>query len=121
MKFPQRAIELDDLSDMRSRQPYLVQILLPLCNNEGRAFPASVFAAVKFTLLNHFQCLTTCSRTATEGLWRMEEKLKRDDIVVYEVMVNSFDAKWWRNYRGGLEKMFYQESVVIRAEGIIPP
>ena len=39
----------------------------------------------------------------------------RDDIVVYEVMVNALDREWWSGYRAALEKRFVQRELVVRA------
>jgi DNA-directed RNA polymerase beta subunit len=96
----------------------LIQILLPLCNNQGRMFKASKYKKVKATLASRFQGLTAYSRVAAEGLWRVGKSVKRDDIVVYEVMTKSFNQKWWKKYRRALEAIFEQESIVIRVQKI---
>jgi hypothetical protein len=43
---------------------------------------------------------------------------ERDDIVIYEVMVDSIDSEWWAAYRRELESRFVQEELVIRAHEI---
>ena len=96
----------------------MIQILLPLCDNQGQMFRPSKYKLVKATLANRFQGLTAYSRVAAEGLWRVGKSVKRDDIVVYEVMTKSFNKKWWKNYRKSLETMFEQESIVIRVQKI---
>lgn len=96
----------------------LVQILLPVCDNQGRAFPATMYKDVKLALSRRFQGLTAYSRAAAEGLWRTGKSVKRDDIVVYEVMTNGLNRKWWKNYRRELEKQFKQESIIIRVQKI---
>ena len=96
----------------------LVQILLPLGDNQGHAFPAALHKEVKQFLSRRFRGLTAYSRAAAEGLWQAGKAVKRDDIVVYEVMTDAFDKKWWKNYRRDLEKKFKQESIVIRVQKI---
>jgi hypothetical protein len=50
------------------------------------------------------------------GLWKKEaDSTHRDDIVVYEVMVEPMDRTWWAGYRAELEKRFDQEELVVRA------
>ena len=42
----------------------------------------------------------------------------KDEIVIYEVMAEDLDEKWWREYRRGLEKRFRQEQVIVRAQEV---
>jgi hypothetical protein len=95
---------------------HLVQILLPLEDNHGKALPKKLYEDIKTELTRRFKGLTAYSRAPAEGLWKPRHGTKRDEIVVYEVMVSSFDPKWWRRYRAQLEKSFRQESIIIRAQ-----
>jgi hypothetical protein len=94
----------------------LVQILLPLTDNHGKRFPKELYHNVKDELTGRFKGLTVYSRAPAEGMWKPRKGTRRDDIVVYEVMVAKLQRKWWKRYRAHLEKMFRQESVVIRAQ-----
>src|SRR5205823_2930353 len=68
---------------------YLVQLLLPLYDNAGRAFPASQYTTVRDELTARFGGLTAYTRAPAQGLWQNEGGApKRDDIVVYEVMTD---------------------------------
>ena len=53
-------------------------------------------------------------------LWKEagEEPPKRDEIVVYEVMIEELDVEWWRNFRMSLEERFRQENIVVRSQEI---
>jgi hypothetical protein len=95
---------------------HLVQILLPLADNQGRALPRKHFAAIQRELTKRFSGLTAYSRAPAEGLWRPRKETKREEIIVYEVMDSAFDVRWWRRYRRRLEELFRQESVIIRAQ-----
>ena len=94
---------------------YLVQLLLPLYDNAGQAFPAAAYAALRSALTERFGGLTAYSRAPAEGVWDDEGRRRRDDIVVYEVMVEQLDRGWWAGLRRQLERQFAQEELVIRA------
>jgi len=42
----------------------------------------------------------------------------RDQVVVYEVMVDRLDVAWWRQLRTRLEVAFAQQELVMRAQSI---
>ena len=42
--------------------------------------------------------------------------MKQDDILVFEVMVQELDRRWWRDYRQQLEQLFRQDEIVLRAQ-----
>jgi hypothetical protein len=62
-----------------------------------------------------FGRLTAYSR-APEGFWDSGNTVKRDDILVVEVMVDSLDRTWWKDYRRELENLFHQDQIVFRAQ-----
>jgi hypothetical protein len=97
---------------------HLVQILLPLYDNDGAAQPAAHFAAVRRELTERFGGFTAFTRAPAEGAWKEGGEVARDDIVVVEVMAEALDETWWRDYRRGLEARFRQEAIVIRAQAI---
>ena len=95
---------------------HLVQLLLPLYDNDGRAFPPAHYAAVRATLTNRFKGLTAYTRAPAQGLWsEADGPPRRDDIVVYEVMAETLDRAWWDELRRSLERRFAQEELVIRS------
>jgi hypothetical protein len=94
---------------------HLVEILLPLYDNEGRAFPSSDFDRVRDELLEKFGGVTAFRRAPAEGLWDEGGERSRDRIVIYEVMTDALDRDWWKDYRRGLERRFRQDRVVARA------
>ena len=95
---------------------YLVQILLPLYDNEGAPFPAAHFRGVRDALTARFGGMTAYTRAPAEGLWREEGAgTTHDDIVIYEVMTDALDEEWWRTWRAELEARFRQDRIVIRA------
>lgn len=96
----------------------LIQILLPLYDNAGKAFDEELFGKVRHELTEHFGGLTAFTRAPAHGLWKDEGQTKRDDIVVFEVMAERLDADWWGAYRRTLEREFRQDTIVIRAQPV---
>jgi hypothetical protein len=96
--------------------PYLVQILIPVYDNSGQRFPKEHYDKVRTKLTQAFGGLTAFTRAPAEGLWDNGGAVKRDDIMVVEVMTDTLDRSWWREYRIELEKFFEQDEMVIRAQ-----
>jgi hypothetical protein len=96
--------------------PHLVQILLPIYDNHGSKFASDVYGQVRSELTERFGGLTAYTRAPAEGLWGNGEEVKRDDIVVLEVMVPVLDREWWNDYRQQLEQLFRQDQIVVRAQ-----
>jgi hypothetical protein len=67
-----------------------------------------------------FGGLTAYTRAPAEGLWDSGSTVKRDDIVVVEVMVDSLDRRWWKDYRRELEQLCCQDEIVLRAQAYEP-
>jgi hypothetical protein len=99
---------------------YLVQLLLPICDNAGRPTPPQLFRSVRAELLERFGGLTAFTRAPAKGLWAEDgaDDPDQDEIVVYEVMVDSLDERWWAEYREALTAAFSQKELVVRAHPI---
>lgn len=98
---------------------HLIQLLLPLYDNDGQALPKSLFAEVRVELTQQFGGLTAHTRAPVKGLWREDDdSAVRDDLIIYEVLAPELDRTWWRDYRTSLETRFRQEQVLIRAQSI---
>jgi len=100
--------------------PFLVQILLPVYDNNGERFPSDLYNEVRAKLTDMFGGLTAYTRAPAEGVWESGTTLKRDDIVVVEVMVHSLDRTWWGAYRRVLKRLFRQDQIVLRAQTYEP-
>jgi hypothetical protein len=97
---------------------HLVQLLLPLYAEQGDRLSPELFAAVRQELVDRFGGLTAYSRAPAKGLWTDGGEVERDDIVVYEVMVEDLDRSWWAGYRAELTTRMRQKELVIRAQQI---
>ena len=95
---------------------HLVQLLLPLMDQDGKPFPRSQYRKIREVLTERFGGLTAYTRAPAVGLWDEGDQVSIDDIVVYEVMVSDLDRNWWREYRAGLEEAFDQDELVVRAQ-----
>jgi hypothetical protein len=94
-------------------------LLLPVSDEKGTHFPAALYGEVSKELTERFGGLTAYARAPAAGLWEERPgKTTRDDIVVYEVMVDDLDTAWWAQYRKTLEGRFAQDELVIRAQEI---
>jgi hypothetical protein len=98
---------------------YLIQLLLPVCDNSNVAFPRQAFDQIRQELTERFGGVTTFVRSPGEGFWcQGEGRVNRDDIVIFEVMADQLERPWWRQYRIELEQRFSQAELVIRASPI---
>jgi hypothetical protein len=102
----------------KPRLSHLVQILLPLKDNQGRKYPSSFFSEIQEALTERFGGVTAYGRVPAQGIWARGARRLRDDIVVIEVMTPVLDAAWWQGFRRRLERTMRQEQVVIRAQSM---
>lgn len=96
----------------------LVQIFLPLYDKNGRRFPAALYALERERLVERFGGLTAHMRSPAHGLWKDGTRTKRDDIIIFEVMVRRVDRKWWSAHRHNLQKRFKQKDLLVRAQDV---
>ncbi|MBT9568629.1 MAG: hypothetical protein IV085_10065 [Thiobacillus sp.] len=96
---------------------HLIQLLIPIYDNEGRPFPRTRFDGVRAHLIDRFGGLTAFVQSPALGLWKDAENgtTARDDMILVEVMVETFEREWWSAYRTDLERIFRQDELVIRA------
>jgi len=95
---------------------HLVQLFLPLRDDNGRAFDKALFGEVRAALAERFGGSTAFVRSPAAGLWEDPAgTLERDDVVLVEVQVDALDPAWWRDYRRTLEQRFQQEAILVRA------
>ena len=103
---------------VRGLHMHLVQLLLPVADNDGRLFPASLYEDVTSELTDRFGGVTAYTRSPAEGRWQSGTSEHHDDVLVVEVMVEKLDPTWWSKFRQKLAATFRQESLVIRAQAI---
>lgn len=93
----------------------LIQLLLP---TDG-ATPADGLAPLAETrqeLAERFNGLTAYVRSPAKGLWTAPDgRTEQDDVVMIEVVTETFDREWWRGYVAVLAARFNQQSIHVRA------
>ena len=95
---------------------HLVQLLLPIYDNNKRAFPRAYFDQVRQELTHQFGGVTAFVRSPAVGFWKDdEEEITRDDVIMFEVVADNLDQAWWKKYRQELESTFRQETILVRA------
>ncbi|HUQ09083.1 MAG TPA: hypothetical protein VM146_02120 [Steroidobacteraceae bacterium] len=95
---------------------YLVEFLLPLYDNEGRPFAKDEFDRVRRELTDRFGGVTAFMRSPAMGQWADDSGVVRhDDLAGFEVMADTLDRDWWRDYRDQLCARFRQQEIVMRA------
>jgi hypothetical protein len=98
---------------------HLIQILLPVYDNDGRAFDRALFDAVRTELTERFGGVTAFVRSPAVGAWQDDSgAVQRDDVLLFEVVANEIDRAWWAGYRDGLQRRFRQDEVLVRATAV---
>jgi hypothetical protein len=94
---------------------YVIEILLPLRDNQGKRFPGKLYDAERKKLVEEFGGLTAYSKVPAKGLWKDKGRTQRDDLVIFEVIAKRLDRRWWKAYRHQLERSFRQKEMMVRA------
>ena len=95
---------------------HLIQLFLPLQDNDGKRFDSGSFETVRKELVDRFGGVTVYTRSPGEGIWKdASGSVSRDSVLIFEVMSPRREMQWWRDYRRVLEARFRQEHVLARA------
>jgi hypothetical protein len=86
---------------------YLIQVLLPLRDNQDRLFPKSLFKSIDSELVATFGGVTAFSRSPGKGKWSNSDR--------EQLMAGSLDREWWKAFRNRLEVEMSQSEIVVRA------
>lgn len=95
---------------------YVIQILRPIYDNEGVQFSAADVTAVRAELTETFGGVTEHGRAPARGHWKeADDATVRDDVVTYEVVADSLDRAWWREYSERLRLLCRLDKLVVAA------
>ena len=98
------------------RRMYLLQLFLPVYDPAGRPFPKAMFDAVRAELAGRHGGVTAYLRSPAVGLWEDDDgECVRDDVLLFEVMVDAIDRPWWFEFRRELERRFAQDEILLRS------
>ena len=93
----------------------LIQVLLPT-NGATSADGLAPLAQTRAELAERFRGLTAYLRSPAKGLWTAHDgHTEQDDVVMVEVVTDTFDRAWWRTYVATLAARFGQERIHLRA------
>jgi hypothetical protein len=96
----------------------LIQVLLPT-NGATPADGLAPLAQTRAELAKRFHGLTAYLRSPAKGLWTAPDgHTEQDDVVMVEVVTDSFDRGWWRTYAATLAERFRQDSIHVRAVSV---
>jgi hypothetical protein len=93
----------------------LIQLLLPATggSDDGGRAP---LAETRRELADRFTGVTAYLRSPAKGLWTAPDgHTEQDDVVMVEVVTDSFDRAWWRTYAATLARRFQQQAIHVRA------
>ncbi|HYD16108.1 MAG TPA: hypothetical protein VEA77_06885 [Hyphomicrobium sp.] len=97
---------------------HLIQILLPVHDDDGEAFSAHHYERLVHELTERFGGVTSYMRAPAEGRWSQGGETEHDEIVVVEVMITELDRAWWAALRDRLAEDFKQDEIVIRSQSM---
>ena len=94
---------------------YLIQILLPLTDENRAPFPAGHYTALAETLTKKFGGVTAYMPSKATGLWKEDQNTTvKDQIAVLEVMAEQLDVSEWKKIKDDLARTFRQEEILMR-------
>jgi hypothetical protein len=93
----------------------LLQLFIPLTDNQGHQFDQSIFLDLRQQLTDRFGGVTIYSRGPVTGLWKeAENQIIADQMIIYEVLTEQIDLPYWKQFKLHLEDLLQQEQILIR-------
>jgi hypothetical protein len=93
----------------------LSQLLLPT-TGAAAAREMAPLAETRRELAERFTGVTAYVRSPAKGQWTAPDgHTEQDDVVMVEVVTDTFDRGWWRTYSATLAERFHQETIHVRA------
>lgn len=94
----------------------LIQIFLPLYDNNKQEFDRSLYDDLRTRLKDRFGGVTFYRNAPAEGLWKDETgKTNFDELIIAEVMISEINKEWWQQFKKRLEQLFEQEEILVRS------
>jgi len=93
---------------------YLIQIVLPLYDNDKQTFDKRLFDKVRDDLKDVFGGVTLYRNSPAEGAWNDETGTDYDELITAEVITDSLDKAWWQQFKHEMEQTFKQKELMIR-------
>ena len=94
---------------------YLIQILLPMTDENKDPFPAEYYSVLAETLTEKFGGVTAYMPSPATGLWKQDQNTTvKDQIAILEVMADRLDFSEWKKIKDDLGRKFRQEEILMR-------
>lgn len=94
---------------------HLIQILLPRRAPASDVSEGKDFGLTREELTDAFDGVTAYLRAPAQGTWIAPDgATEHDEMVMVEVLTDTFDRQWWREYSDTLAKRFHQQVIHIR-------
>ena len=95
----------------------LIELFIPLYDNEGEKFSDEHFENLKSELTDAFGGVTIYKKTS--GYWKEPERpVKKDEILIYEIMAEQIKKAYWQALKRRLLILFRQKDLVFRYSDI---
>ena len=99
----------------------LIQLLLPTRKPDGGDATAPL-GETRRELVDRFKGVTAYVRSPAKGEWVSPKgRTEIDDVVMVEVVTQTFERAWWRSYAATLARRFDQDEIHVRAMAIDVP
>lgn len=99
----------------------LIQLLLPTTAPAGTN-ATTALAETGRELADKFSGVTAYVRSPARGVWTAPDgHTEADDVVMVEVVTETFDRGWWRAYAATLARRFDQKTIHVRALSVEMP
>ncbi len=92
----------------------LIQLFIPAAPRAAIDIE-DIIATIQREMTERHGGVTAYLNSPAKGLWSNDEGTEEDTVIVIEVMVNSLDGAWWRQYRRKLEELLGQDELLVRA------
>ena len=94
---------------------HLVEVFLPLSYPNGDPIPEAISELIETELTETFGGVTEYARGSVRGLWRKNDELSVDTLVVLEILSRDLDKDWWKEFRHRTQALLRQEELLIRS------
>jgi hypothetical protein len=99
----------------------LIQLLLP-ASGAASVDGMAPLAETRRELAAKFSGVTAYVRSPAKGLWTAPDgHIEADEVVMVEVVTETFDRPWWRAYAATLARRFRQKTIHVRALPVDTP
>jgi hypothetical protein len=90
---------------------FLIQMLLPTHDPAAEGVAAGKLRQTRTEIVSHFGGVTAYVRSPAAGAWTSPEgNVEEDDVIMIEILADTFDREWWRHYVETLKQRFSQEA-----------